>query len=90
MCPSSPPHFTNDIPSNVSQVRTRSTIIEISHCLENHKGYHWMQILQREHQRMIDKFRNMLKLRKYSQYLVYVIMMIANNNSQYPTNSLRM
>ena len=33
--PSSPPHCTKDIPSNVSQVRTRSTTKKLRHCLEN-------------------------------------------------------
>ena len=37
---SSPSYLTKDIPSNISQVRTRSTTKKIRHCLENHKGYH--------------------------------------------------
>ena len=37
---SSPSHFAKDSPSNISQVRTRSTTKKLRHCLENHKGYH--------------------------------------------------
>ena len=32
--PSSPPHFTNDIPSTVLQVRARSNTKKIRHCLD--------------------------------------------------------
>ena len=36
-----PSHFTKDIPSNISQVRTRSTKLQnLHHCLENREGYH--------------------------------------------------
>jgi hypothetical protein len=37
--PSSQSHFTKDIPSNVLQVRTRSTTKKSHHCQENHNGY---------------------------------------------------
>ena len=37
---SSPSHFTNDILSNISQVRTRPTTNNLCHCMENHKGYY--------------------------------------------------
>ena len=37
---SSPSHFTKDSPSNISQVRTRSTTKKLNHCLENQKGYY--------------------------------------------------
>ena len=37
---SSPSHFTNDTPLNISKVRTRSTTKKLNHCLENQKGYH--------------------------------------------------
>ena len=33
---SSPSHFTNDTPLNISKVRTRSTTKKLNHCLENH------------------------------------------------------
>ena len=36
---SSPSHFTNDTPLNISKVRTRSTTKKLNHCLENQKGY---------------------------------------------------
>ena len=35
-----PSHFTNDSPSNISQVRTRPTTNNLCHCLENQKGYY--------------------------------------------------
>ena len=34
---SSPSHFTNDTPLNISKVRTRSTTKKLNHCLENQK-----------------------------------------------------
>ena len=37
---SSPSHFTNDTPLNISKVRTRSTTKKLNHCLENQKGYY--------------------------------------------------
>ena len=37
---SSPSHFTNDTPLNISKVRTRSTTKKLNHCLENQIGYH--------------------------------------------------
>ena len=37
---SSPSHLKKNIPSNISEVRTRSTTKKLRHCLENHKGYH--------------------------------------------------
>jgi hypothetical protein len=37
---SSPSHFTKDSPSNISQVRTRSTTKNLCHCLENQKEYY--------------------------------------------------
>ena len=36
---SSPSHFTNDTPLNISKVRTRSTTKKLNHCLENQIGY---------------------------------------------------
>ena len=64
---SSPPHSTNDIPSTVLQVRTRSFTHTIRHCLENHKtgiifdlgGTVVMKVNAHfaKHQRMIDKFQ---------------------------------
>ena len=36
---SSPSHFTNDTPLNISKVRTRSTTKKLNHCLENLIGY---------------------------------------------------
>ena len=40
---SSPSHFTKDRPSNISQVRTRSTTTYLCHCLENQKGYYYLR-----------------------------------------------
>ena len=41
--PSSPPQFTKDIPSTVSQVRFRPTSKSLRHCLENHTGGYFLR-----------------------------------------------
>jgi hypothetical protein len=44
---SSPSHLKKNIPSNISEVRTRSTTKKLRHCLENHKGYSLTMVMMR-------------------------------------------
>ena len=80
MIPCSPtssaiPFSTKYIPSNVSQVRTRSTTKKLRHCLENYKGYHFRSLRNgdegecniAENQGMIDKLQeHVFKLNKFT------------------------
>ena len=72
----SPTHFTKDILSNISRVRTRSTTKKIRHCLENHKGYYLRN--SDEHSAvyfgMINQFQEFVHLHvNNSQYITYII-----------------